>query len=137
MPSSVTPHPISLCKRAFAQLLAGRPYLVWKDLGQQAGDLLYVYEFDLTSKCTTGAVAVYQLTWVSRAADDNGELSGLIAPQTVILGIGPSNVLVATHGLALPVAPSPPAGARGPERTPWPPVWAPVPPPNGQRLERT
>ena len=144
MTSPIQRHVISLCRRGFAELLGGRPYLVWKDLGQQSGDILVVRELDSCQKRPTGAVAIFQLPWVSRPGDDNGELSGLLAPQAVILGLTPANVLIASRELGLvaePATPSPapvPVRARSSSRlTPWPPAWAPPPgaPPNADHRQ--
>ena len=122
MTRTITRHEISLCGRGFAQLLSGRALLglegprpaIWR-----RADRARVRP--RKERCATGAVAIFQVRWVSRAQDDNGQLSYLLAPHSVVLGLTPANILVATRELAIVAPETPPAQSQQTTWTPSPP----------------
>ena len=119
---------ITLWTGGFAELVAGKPFHVRRDEGFEPDDILVVREYDQGSNRLTGKIAMFRITWVTRATDHSGMLSGLLPPDAVILGLAPANVMVVDggrvamlvngHSVPEPRAPEAPApNAAGPDVT--------------------
>jgi hypothetical protein len=85
-------HVILLPPAEFAELRAGKPLLICKDLGQCAGDLLIASEYDDVELRRTGVFALVRITWVTRGADNIGLLESLALEQLV-----PQGAVLLTH----------------------------------------